>query len=216
MTRVTLNGKAFQLSGNLPVIGAIAFNFVLVATDLSDMRLSDLARKRVIMNVFPSVDTLVCAKSVRRFNEIANELVNTKVLCISKDLPFTHDRFNKNEGIDNVTSLSEFRNNDFGQAYGVRIKDGPFRGLFARTVVALDERHRVIYTQLVPEIGQEPDYDAVMHAMKSTPVCTVSESTEYPPTESGVDEIPEKKSRKERDRLLDISDTCDGDRSGKS
>jgi thioredoxin-dependent peroxiredoxin len=211
MTTVTLMGKAFQISGNLPKVGVVAFNFVLVGTDLSDIRLSDFAGCSVIMNIFPSVETQVCAQSVRRVNEMAKKLDNTKVLCISKDLPFTHERFNKSEGIDNVISLSEFRNNHFGLAYGIVIEDGPFTGLFSRAVVALNPWHRVIYTQLVPEIGEEPDYDALLDAMESIPACTVAETAAYPPTESGADEICVKRHTTAHERLS-TDDVCHYDR----
>lgn len=194
MSDVTLKGKTVHTSGHLPETGSVAPDFRLAATDLSDMRLSDVEGSRILMNIFPSLETTVCAESVRRFNEMANRLDNTKVLCISRDLAFAHERFNTAEGIDNVISLSEMRNMDFGEAYGIRILDGPFEGLLSRAVVVLDENMRVIHTQLVPEIGDEPDYEAAVNAAASGTVeaasdefCTTAPSGEQARLDSDQD-----------------------------
>jgi len=162
MATVTLKGNAIHTIGELPKIGSQAPEFSLVKNDLSDIISSDFKGKRVILNIFPSLDTAVCAASVRRFNVEAAKLPNTAVVCISKDLPFAHSRFCTTEGIANVVPASEFRSNNFGKAYGVMLTDGPLQGLLARAVVVLDETGRVVYNELVPEIAQEPDYEAVL------------------------------------------------------
>jgi thiol peroxidase len=146
-------------------VGSSAPDFVLTKTDLSDVKLSDFRGKKVVLNVFPSIDTPVCAMSVRAFNARINQHPNAVVLCASRDLPFAHARFCGAEGLQNVISVSELRNREFGEAYGVRIAEGPLGGLFARAVVVIDERGKVIYRQLVPEIGQEPDYDQALAAL---------------------------------------------------
>jgi thiol peroxidase len=138
----------------------------LTKTDLSDVSLKDYAGKKVILNIFPSIDTDVCAASVRRFNTEAAKIDGAVVLAISKDLPFAHKRFCGAEGIDKVVSLSELRNTDFGSAYGVRLVDGPLGGVFARAIVVLDGSGKVVHTQLVPEIKEEPDYAAALAAVK--------------------------------------------------
>jgi len=138
----------------------------LTKTDLSDLSLADLKGKRVVLNIFPSIDTDVCAASVRHFNADANSLDNTIVLCASQDLPFAHARFCGAEGLESVESVSELRNNTFGDNYGARIVDGPLAGLLARAVVILDESGKVIYTEQVPEIVQEPDYEAALNSLK--------------------------------------------------
>ena len=162
MATVTLKGNAIHTIGELPKIGSQAPEFSLVKNDLSDIISSDFKGKRVILNIFPSLDTAVCAASVRRFNVEAAKLPNTAVVCISKDLPFAHSRFCTTEGIANVVPASEFRSNNFGKAYGVMLTDGPLQGLMARAVVVLDETGKVVYNELVPEIAQEPDYEAVL------------------------------------------------------
>jgi len=166
MATVTLKGNPINTSGDLPSIGSQAPDFVLTKTDLSDVSLNDYSGKKIILNIFPSVDTDVCATSVRRFNVEASKLDNTAVLCISADLPFAHSRFCGAEGIENVDSVSELRNKDFGTAYGTRIIDGPLAGLNARAIVVLDETGKVTYTQLVPEIVEEPDYEKAIEALK--------------------------------------------------
>lgn len=137
----------------------------MVKTDLSEMSLSSLKGKKVVLNIFPSLDTAVCAASVRKFNSMAAKMENTVVLAISKDLPFAHGRFCTTEGIENVTPLSAFRNCTFGEDYGVEMADGPLAGLFARSVIVLDENGKIVHTQLVPEITTEPDYDAALKAL---------------------------------------------------
>jgi len=166
MAQVTFKGKAVNTVGELPKIGSQAPDFLLTKTDLSDITLKDVAGKRVVLNIFPSVDTSVCAMSVRRFNAEISKVDNAVVLCISRDLPFAHARFCGAEGLDNVVSVSELRNLDFGKSYGMRIVDGPLAGLLARAVVILDVNGKVLYTQLVPEITEEPDYDAAMNILK--------------------------------------------------
>lgn len=161
-----LKGNPVKIHGELPVIGKQAPDFHLTATDLSDKSLQDYKGKKVVLNIFPSLDTSVCATSVRRFNALASELENTVVLCISRDLPFAHNRFCSVEGLDKVVSLSEMRTDDFGRNYGLKMVDGPLSGLLARSVVVLDEEGKVKYTELVPEITQEPDYDQAIAALR--------------------------------------------------
>jgi len=162
MTRVTLGGNPFNLSGDLPAVGSKAPDFNLTNTDLGDVSLKDFAGKKVILNIFPSLDTPVCAASVRKFNAEANNLENTAVLCISADLPFAMKRFCGAEGLDNVVPLSAMRNRDFGTDYGVSLVEGPLAGVFARAIVILDENGNVTYTQLVPEIKEEPNYEEAL------------------------------------------------------
>ncbi len=162
MSTITFKGMEVHTNGTLPVVGTMAPAFKLVQTDLMDLSLSELKGKKVILNIFPSLDTGVCAASVRRFNKEAAGLNNTVILAISKDLPFAHTRFCTVEGIQNVKPLSVFRDTDFEKKYGVLLIDGPLQGLLARAVVAIDENGKVIYTELVPEITQEPNYEAVM------------------------------------------------------
>ena len=166
MAQVTLQGNPFHTSGSLPGIGEAAPDFRLVKTDLSETTLKDLAGKRVVLNVFPSLDTPTCATSVRAFNSRASQAANTVVLCVSADLPFAAGRFCTTEGLDKVVPASVFRNPGFGQAYGVTLVDGPLRGLLARSIVVFDEHGKVLHTELVPEIAQEPDYDAALKALK--------------------------------------------------
>jgi thiol peroxidase len=147
--------------GELPEVGADAPDFTLVGTDLADVTSAELRGRRVVLNIFPSVDTGVCAASVRRFNEIAAGLDETTVVCASHDLPFALKRFCGAEGIENVVSASGFRST-FGDDFGMRMTDGPLEGLLARAVVVLDRDGSVLHTELVPAIGQEPDYDAAV------------------------------------------------------
>lgn len=165
MATITLKGNIVHTAGNLPETGQNAPDFWLVKSDMSELRLSELKGKRVILNIFPSLDTDVCAASVRKFNEKAVGLDNTVVLAISNDLPFAMGRFCSAEGIDRVITLSAFRNPSFGKEYGVEITDGPFAGLLARSVLVLDEQGKVIHSQLVPEIAQEPDYEAALSVL---------------------------------------------------
>jgi len=164
MAKITLKGNEINTNGELPK--GIAPNFTLVKSDLSEVQLSDFKGKKVILNIFPSLDTAVCASSVRKFNAELNALPNVVVLCISKDLPFAHSRFCEVEGLKNVVSLSEFRDFNFSTAYGVSIVDGPLKGLMARSVVVIDEAGSVVYSELVPEIVQEPNYEAALAVVK--------------------------------------------------
>ncbi len=151
--------------GELPSIGLAAPEFVLTGTDMKDVNSTQFVGKKVLLNIFPSVDTGVCAASIREFNKRAASLENTVVLCISKDLPMAQKRFCAAEGIDKVITLSDFRSRGFGKAYGVDLTDSGFAGLFARSVVVIDETGKVKYTELVPQIGQEPNYDAALKAI---------------------------------------------------
>lgn len=163
MAQTALGGNPANTSGDLPVIGSTP-SFTLTKGDLSEVTPADYAGRRVILNIFPSVDTPTCAQSVRTFNERAGSLDNTVVLCISADLPFAQGRFCGVEGLSNVETASSFRS-AFGTDLGVELVDGPLRGLLARAVVVLDEQGRVTHSQLVPEIAHEPDYDAAIHAL---------------------------------------------------
>lgn len=166
MATITLHGNPIQTSGELPRTGQFAPDFLLTQSDLSDVSLASFKGKRLILNIFPSVDTGVCATSVRTFNAKASGLNNTKVLCISRDLPFALNRFCGAEGLKDVVTLSILRNCSFGKDYGVRITDGPLAGLMARAIVVLNEEGKVIYTELVPEIGQEPNYEKAIAALQ--------------------------------------------------
>ncbi len=167
MAKITLKGNPVNTIGELPAVGSKAPDFKLTATDLSEKTLSDFKGSKLVLNIFPSLDTPTCAASVRRFNQLATELNGTKVLAISKDLPFAHGRFCTSEGIENVTNLSGFKcSSSFGKDYGVEIVDGPLAELFSRAVVVIDEDGKVIYTQQVPEIVDEPNYDEVLAALK--------------------------------------------------
>lgn len=165
MATITLKGNTVHTSGHLPEAGTKAPDFELVKTDLSKAKLSDYKGSKVILNVFPSVDTGTCAASVRAFNEKAAGLENTKVLCISRDLPFAHARFCGAEGIENVESLSDFATGMFGKDYGLQIIDGPLAHLNSRVVMVLDEEGKVVYSEQVPEIVDEPDYEAALAAV---------------------------------------------------
>ena len=164
-TTITLGGSATHTVGKLPAVGTTVKDFTLTGVDLKDKTLADFKGKYIIMNIFPSVNTGVCSKSVRKFNVEAAGLSNTTVLCISKDLPFAQKQFCGAEGIDHVVMLSDFRNN-FGSIYGVQIADGPMKGLLSRAVIVVNPDGKIIYQQQVPEIGQEPDYAAAIAAVK--------------------------------------------------
>ena len=164
-TTITLGGNAIHTSGKLPAVGTMVKDFTLTGVDLMDKTLADFKGKYVIMNIFPSVNTGVCSKSVHKFNEDAAGMKNTAVLCISKDLPFAQKQFCGAEGISNVVMLSDFRT-DFGTKYGVEITDGPMRGLLSRAVIVVNPEGKIVYEQQVPEIGQEPDYAAAIAAVK--------------------------------------------------
>ncbi|WP_147676758.1 thiol peroxidase [Algibacter pacificus] len=165
MATVTLKGNTINTSGNLPETGTKAPDFALTANDLSTKKLNDFAGSKVVLNIFPSVDTGTCAASVRQFNKEASTLENTKVLCISRDLPFAHARFCGAEGLNDVVSLSDFKTGSFGKAYGLDFIDGPLEGLHSRSVVVLDENANVIYTEQVAETVNEPNYKAALEAL---------------------------------------------------
>jgi len=162
MATITLKGNEIHTNGNLPQTGDKAPSFELVGSDLSVSKLSDFEGSRVVLNVFPSIDTGICALSTKRFNKEASNLENTKVLCVSKDLPFAHDRFCTSEGLENVMNFSDFKTGEFGKDYGLEIVDGPLQGLHSRAVIVLDEDGTVLYTEQIPEIVQEPDYNAAL------------------------------------------------------
>jgi len=166
MATVTLKGTPFSTAGELPAPGTTAPSFTLVGGDLAPVSLSDFAGKRKVINIVPSLDTPVCATQARRFNEAAAHLSNTQVLVVSGDLPFAQGRFCSTEGIGNLATLSTFQDTAFGESYGTRLVEGPLAGLQARAVVVLDENDRVLHSQLVPEIAQEPDYDAALAALE--------------------------------------------------
>jgi len=165
MASVTLQGNEFNTSGSLPTVGAEAPNFSLTATDLSTKTLADFKGSKVVLNIFPSIDTGTCATSVRTFNKEASELENTKVLCISHDLPFAQARFCGAEGIENVMNLSDYKNGSFGKTYGLNFVDGPLDTLHSRAVVVIDENGVVKYTEQVSEIVDEPNYKGALEAL---------------------------------------------------
>jgi thiol peroxidase len=165
MAKVTLGGNPVNTSGELPAKGAKAPDFTLVKGDLSTASLSDFKGSKLVLNIFPSVDTGTCAASVRKFNEKAAGLENTKVLCISRDLPFAQNRFCGAEGIDNVLSLSDFKDGKFGTDYGLTITDGPLAGLHSRVVVVVNENGEVVYTEQVADIKDEPNYESALAAL---------------------------------------------------
>lgn len=165
MSEVTLGGNAIHTSGSLPKVGSQAKDFTLTKNDLSTTSLSDYKGKKVILNIFPSVDTGVCAASIRAFNKEASNLDNTTVLCVSRDLPFAQARFCGAEGIENVITVSDYATGKFGEDYGVTIIDPPFIHLHSRAIVVIDEDGKVVYTEQVPEIGQEPDYEKALAAV---------------------------------------------------
>ena len=161
MAQTSLGGNPVNTVGDLPAVGSVTPSFTVTTADLSDLTPADLAGQRVVINIFPSLDTATCATSVRKFNELASGLDNTTVLCVSADLPFAQARFCGAEGLTNVTTASTFRS-DFGTAYGVKMADGKLAGLMARSVVVLDENGTVLHS---PEIAQEPDYDAAIASL---------------------------------------------------
>ena len=165
MAQTKLGENTVNTNGDLPAVGSAAPEFTLTGNDLKDLSSKDFAGKNMVLNIFPSVDTRVCALSVREFNKRASSLNNTVVLCISKDLPFAFKRFCGAEGISNVVTLSEFKNKDFSKKYGVEMIDGGMTGLLARAIVVIDTQGKVKHTEIVPTIGQEPDYDAALKAI---------------------------------------------------
>jgi thiol peroxidase len=161
MAQITLKGNPFNTVGDLPPVGSAAPAFIVTSNKLADVSLAQYSGKKVILNIFPSIDTPVCATSVRKFNEQASKLENTVILCVSADLPFAQSRFCGAEGIENVESVSTFRSS-FGQDYGVTIVNGPLAGLLSRAIVILDSVGQVVYTQQVSEIADEPDYETAL------------------------------------------------------
>lgn len=166
MATITLKGNPVHTLGELPKAGSKAADFELIKNDLSTVSLKDFAGSNLVLNIFPSIDTGTCAASVRKFNESAAKLDNTKVLCISRDLPFAQARFCGAEGIQNVLTLSDFNTGSFGKTYGLEIVDGPLKGLHSRAVVVIDATGKVIYNQQVPEIVDEPDYTAALNSLR--------------------------------------------------
>jgi thiol peroxidase len=165
MAHTLLGPNSVNTNSDLPAVGSAAPDFTLVTADLKNVVLGDYAGKNIILNIFPSIDTNVCATSVREFNKRAASLDNTVVLCVSKDLPFAIKRFCGAEGIDKVTTVSDFRNKGFSKNYGVELIDGAFEGLDARAIVVIDKVGKIKYTELVPQIGQEPNYEAAINAI---------------------------------------------------
>lgn len=162
MAKITLKGNPVNTIGELPNVGEQAKDFILVKSDLSRVSLAAFKGSGLILNIFPSLDTGTCAASVRHFNKVAGEIENTQVLCISRDLPFAQSRFCGAEGLKNVITLSDYVSGDFGKNYGLEIKDGPLAGLHSRVVIVLDKNGMVKYTQQVPEITEEPNYEEVL------------------------------------------------------
>ncbi|WP_424495288.1 thiol peroxidase [Salinimicrobium sp. GXAS 041] len=165
MSQITFKNKPVTTYGRLPETGEKAPHFELIKTDLTTATLQDYKGQRVIMNIFPSIDTGVCATSVRNFNKRATDLKNTVVLCISRDLPFAQKRFVNDEGLENVINLSDFKERNFGKDYGLEMIDGPLEGLLSRVVIVLDENGKIIHSQQVKDIGDEPDYLAALKTL---------------------------------------------------
>jgi thiol peroxidase len=165
MAKITHGGAPVNTSGNLPAVGSKAPDFNLVKSDLKNLKLSELKGKKVLLSIFPSQETGICSASIRKFNQLAAGKQNVVVLGISKDLPFAHKHFCESEGIANVVTLSGYRDQEFGKSYGVDTLDGPFAGLYARSIVVVDETGKVIYTEQVPETAQEPNYEAALAAL---------------------------------------------------
>jgi thiol peroxidase len=166
MAQITFKGNPIHTNGDLPAVGAKAPDFKLTGSDLKDVSLATWRGKKKVFNIVPSLDTSVCATSTRKFNEAAGKLANTVVLVVSADLPFASKRFCTTEGLQNVVPLSLMRGKEFARDYGVLMEDGPLAGITTRAVVVVDENDKVVYRQLVPEIGQEPDYDKALAAVR--------------------------------------------------
>jgi thiol peroxidase len=165
MATITLGGNPIHTNGELPKIGSKALTFTLVKTDLGNASLADFTGSRIVLNIFPSIDTGTCATSVRKFNEKASGLTNTKVICISRDLPFAQKRFCGAEGLENVINLSDFKEGSFGKNYGLEITDGPLAGLHSRVIIVIDENGSILYTEQVSEIANEPNYEAALSVL---------------------------------------------------
>ena len=166
METTAFKGTPVHTCGHLPHTGSQAPRFTLTRGDLTELRSEELKGRRIVLNIFPSLDTAVCATSVRKFNQLAASLDNTTVVAVSKDLPFAQSRFCTTEGIENLIAASAFRSPEFAREYGIEMVDGPLAGLLARAVVIIDETGRIIYTELVPEITHEPNYEAALKALK--------------------------------------------------
>ena len=166
MATITFKGSPIKTVGDLPKVGEKAPDFTLTNDSLQDVSLKDFSGKRLVLNIFPSIDTGICAMSARHFNSEASKLTNTVVMNVSKDLPFAQKRFCGAEGLENVQNASEFKNNGFSSYYSVIMEEGPLAGLFSRAVVVIDESGKVIYTEQVPEIVQEPDYNSALASLK--------------------------------------------------
>ena len=165
MASITLGGNPIHTSGELPKVGTKLADFKLVKNDLSIASLGDFAGSKLVLNIFPSIDTGTCATSVRKFNESASQLENTKVMCISRDLPFAQKRFCGAEGLENVVNLSDFKDGSFGKSNGLEIVDGVLAGLHSRAIIVVDEKGTVVYTEQVPEIANEPNYEAALASL---------------------------------------------------
>ncbi|MFZ2906863.1 MAG: thiol peroxidase [Cyclobacteriaceae bacterium] len=165
MAQTKLGEHTVNTIGSLPDVGSVATEFILTGSDMKDISSKQFAEKNIVLNIFPSVDTSTCAASVRQFNKRAASLSDTVVICISKDLPFAMRRFCGAEGIDRVILASDFRNRGFSKAYGVELVDGNFTGLLARAVIVIDKQGKIKHTELVPQIGEEPNYDAALNAL---------------------------------------------------
>ena len=166
METTAFKGTPVHTCGHLPHTGSLAPRFTLTRGDLTELRSEELKGRRIVLNIFPSLDTAVCATSVRKINQLAASLDNTTVVAVPKDLPFAQSRFCTTEGIENLIAASAFRSPEFAREYGVEMVDGPLAGLLARAVVIIDETGRVVYTELVPEITHEPNYEAALKALK--------------------------------------------------
>ena len=204
MAQITFKGEPVNTTGELPKNGEDAPDFTLTKTDLSDISLKDFTGKKVVLNIFPSIDTSVCATSVRRFNEEISKYENADVICASMDLPFAHARFCGAEGLEKVISASEMRNREFGDRYGVRMVDGPLAGLLARAVVVINEKGKVIYSQMVQEIADEPDYEKALNMLKEE---TLKNNLEL--------KTCVQTSTAEHARPIEDDEPCDDGRSGK-
>ncbi|MEM6829558.1 MAG: thiol peroxidase [Bacteroidota bacterium] len=165
MAKTALKSNEVNTIGDLPEVGIVAPDFLLVGVDLREVSLANYDGQKVILNIYPSIDTGICALSTVRFNKEAANLENTKIVCVSKDLPFAFERYCAAEGIENLDTLSAFRDEDFGKDYGVDMVDGPLKGLTARAIVIIDEEGKVVYTELVPEITTEPNYEKALAAL---------------------------------------------------
>lgn len=213
MAQITFKGNPVNTSGDLPEVGEKAPDFLLTKTNMTDTTLADFRGRKLVLNIFISVETPVCAESVRRFNQEITKHENTDVLCISRDLPFAHARFNMDEGLENVISVSELRNLDFGRDYGLRILDGQMAGLLARALVVINEDGKVMHTELVPEIGEEPDYDSALQVLASGTV--ESDRSAQSRSENDPEACTKSPEYPEHHRLADDDDACDDGRSGK-